>query len=68
MKNKKDPYGASMDETRFNIVFFLEITTFVTSLQSTLLLKKKCLDTNIYMKPECLQTNKTQHLLGREIP
>jgi len=45
---------------------FLEITTLVTWLQSTLLLKIKCLDTHIYLKTECLQTNKTQHLLGKE--
>jgi len=40
---------------------FLRITTLLTWFKSTLLLKNKCFDTAIYMKTQCLQTNKTQH-------
>ncbi len=47
--------------TSFNVVFFLRLTTLLTWLKSTLLLKNKCFDTNIYMKTQCLQTNETQH-------
>jgi hypothetical protein len=35
-------------------------------LKSTLLLKNKCNHTAIYMKTQCLQTNDTQHCLGKE--
>jgi len=45
----------------FNIVFFLRITTLLSLLKSTLLLKRKCFDTTIYMKTQCLQTNETQY-------
>ncbi len=45
---------------------FLTIRTLVTWLKSTLLLKIKCSDTHMYMKMECLQTNKTQHCLENE--
>ncbi len=45
----------------FNVVFFLRITTLLTWLKSTLLLKNKCFDTTIYMKTQCFQTNETQH-------
>ncbi len=45
----------------FQRSFFLKITTLVTWLKSTLLLKNKCFDTHIYMKTECSQTNKMQH-------
>jgi len=34
--------------------------------KSTLLLKNKCFGTTIYMKTQCLQTNETQHCLGKE--
>ncbi len=36
-------------------------------LKSTLLLKKKCFDTHIYMKTKWLETNKLQHCLERKI-
>ncbi len=39
--------------------------TLVAWLKSTLLLIKY-FDTHIYMKTECLQTNKMQHYLGKE--
>jgi hypothetical protein len=45
----------------FNVVFFLRITTLLTWLKSTLLLKNKCFDTTIYMKTQCIQTNEMQH-------
>jgi len=45
---------------------FLRITTILTWLKSTLLLKNKCFDTHICMKTLCLQTNKTQHYCGKE--
>jgi len=51
----------------FQCSLFLEITTLVTLLKSTLLLKIKCFDTHIYMKTQCLQTNKTQHYLESEM-
>ncbi len=50
----------------FNVVFFLIITTLLSWLKSTLLLKNKCFGTTIYMKTQCLQTNETQHCLGKE--
>jgi len=40
--------------------------TFVAWLKLTLLLKIKCFNTPIYMKTQCLQTNKMQHNLGKE--
>ncbi len=40
--------------------------TLVVWLKSTLLLKIKCFYTHIYMKTDCLQTNKTHHYLGNE--
>jgi len=42
-------------------LFFLRITTLLTWLKSTLLLKNKRFDTTIYMKTQCLQTNKKQN-------
>ncbi len=45
---------------------FLEITRLLLCLKSTLLLKNKCNCTAIYMKTQCLQTNETQHCLGKE--
>jgi len=45
---------------------FLNKNTFVTWLKLTLLQKIKCLDTTIYMKTQYLQTNGTQHYLGKE--
>jgi len=52
--------------SKFQHRLFLEITTLVTWLKSTILLKNKCFDTLIYMKTHCLQTNKTQHYCGKE--
>jgi len=51
----------------FQRSLFLRITTLLSWLKSTLLLKNKCLGTTIYMKTQCLQTNETQHCLGKEI-
>jgi hypothetical protein len=45
---------------------FLGITTLLLWLKPTLLLKNKCFGTTIYMKTQCLQTNETQHCLGKE--
>ncbi len=45
---------------------FLGITTLLAWLKSTLLLKIKCLDTTIYMKTQCIQTNETQHYCRKE--
>jgi len=50
----------------FQPSLFLGITTLVTWHKSTLLLKNKCFDTHIYMKTQCLQTNKMQHYCGKE--
>jgi len=46
--------------------YLLEIRTIVSWLKSTLLLMIKCFDTDIYMKTQCWQTNKTQHHFGKE--
>jgi len=40
----------------FQHSLFLRITTLLSWLKSTLLLKNKCFDTHIYMKTQCLQT------------
>ncbi len=45
---------------------YSSIRTLVTGLNSTLLLKIKCFDTHIYMKTQCLETNKTQLYFGKE--
>ncbi len=42
------------------------MTRLLLWLKSTLLLKNKWDCTAIYMKTQCLQTNKTQHCLGKE--
>jgi len=52
----------------FQTTFLVEIRTLVTWHKSTLLLKIKCLDAHIYMKTQCLQTNKTKYYLGKENP
>ncbi len=49
----------------FQRSLFSEITTLVTWLKSTLLLKNECFDTHIFMKTQCLQTNKMQHSCER---
>ncbi len=51
---------------RFLSSLFLGITTLLLWLKSTLLLKNKCFGTTIYMKTQCLQSNETQHFLGKE--
>jgi hypothetical protein len=51
---------------KFQRGLFLRITTLLTQSKSTLLLKNKCNHTAIYMKTQCLQTNETQHCLGKE--
>jgi len=50
----------------FQHSLFLRITTLLTWLKSTLLLKNKFFDTHIYMKTQCLQTNEMQHYCGKE--
>jgi len=50
----------------FQCSLFLKTRTLVSWLKSTLLLKHKCFDTHIYMKTQCLQTNKMQHYCGKE--
>jgi len=45
----------------FQHSLFHEIRTLVSWLKSTLLLKNKCLDIHVYMKTQCLQTNRRQH-------
>ena len=45
---------------------FLGITRLLLWLKSTLLLKNRMHCTAIYMKTYCLQTNETQHCLGKE--
>ncbi len=50
----------------FQCTLLVEIRTLVTWLKSTLLLNIKCFDAHIYMKKDCLQTNKMQHCLGKE--
>ena len=52
--------------THFQANLFLGITTLLLWLKSNLLLKNKCFCTTIYMKTLCLQTNDTQHCLGKE--
>jgi len=56
---------------RLNLFYFqctllVEIRTFVVWLMSALLLKIKCFETHIYVKTDCLQTNKMQQCLGKE--
>jgi len=50
----------------FQRSLFRRITTLLSWLKSTLLLKIKCFDTTIFMKTQCLQANETQHCLGKE--
>ncbi len=52
--------------TTFQARLFLGITRLLIWLKLTLLLKSKCNRTAIYMKTQCLQTNETQHYLGKE--
>jgi hypothetical protein len=50
----------------FQHSLFLRVTTLLTGLKSTLLLKIKCFDTTIYMKTQCLQTNEMLHYCRKE--
>ena len=50
----------------FHARLFLEITRLLSRTKSTLLLKNRMHCTAIYMKTHCLQTNETQHCLGKE--
>ncbi len=45
----------------FQCSLFLRITTLLSWLKSSLLLKITCFDSTIYMKTQYLQTNETQH-------
>jgi len=47
-------YNSIFDQ--FQRGLFLRITTLLSWLKSTLILKNKCFDTHIYMKVQCLQT------------
>ncbi len=42
------------------------ITSLLSRTKLTLLLKIECNPTATYMKIQCLQTNETQHCLGKE--
>jgi len=50
----------------FQCTLLVEIRALVARLKSTLLLKIKCFGTHIYTKTQYLQTNNTQHYLGKE--
>ena len=50
----------------FQHTLLADMRTLVDWLNSTLLLKTKCFHTHVYMKTDCLQTNKMQHYLGKE--
>ncbi len=50
----------------FQLSLFLGITTLLSLTKTTLLLKNKSNCTTVYMKTQCLQTNETQHCLGKE--
>jgi hypothetical protein len=47
--------------SNFQHSLFLLITTLLSWLTSTFLLKSSCFGTTIYMKTQCLQTNEMQH-------
>jgi hypothetical protein len=51
---------------RFQCSLFLGITTLLTQTKLTLLLKIESNHTAVYIKTQCLQTNETQHCLGKE--
>jgi len=53
-------------KAKFLCSLFLRITTLLTWLKSTLLLKIKCFDTTIYMKTQCLKTNEIQNYSRKE--
>jgi hypothetical protein len=61
-KENKWPLNA----TKFHARLFLGITRLLTRTKSTLLQKNKMHYTTIYVKTHCLQTNETQHCLGKE--
>ncbi len=50
----------------FQCSLFLRITTILSWLKSTILLKNKCFLTTIYMKTQCLQKKWVAALLGKE--
>ncbi len=53
---KNNFFSYYYSQLRFQCTLLVEMITLVTRLKSTLLLKMKCQDTQIYMKTECLQT------------
>ncbi len=61
---------AFLSYTLFQRTLLVEMRTLVawlkSTLKSTFLLKIKCFYIHIYLKTDCLQTNKTQHYLGKE--
>ena len=59
--NLKEPNISINLSWNFQHCLFLRITTLLSWLKSTLLLKSKCFGTTIYMKTQCLQTNQTQN-------
>jgi hypothetical protein len=52
---------------KFQRSLILRITTLLSWLKSTLLLKNKCFITTIYMKAQCLETNEMQHYWERKM-
>jgi hypothetical protein len=50
----------------FQCSLFLGITTLLSRIKMSLLLKIKCNCTAIDMKTQCVQTNESQHYLGKE--
>jgi len=73
MSNERERRTTARDEKKienikdnFQCSLFLRITTLLSWLKSTLLLKNKCFGTTIYMKTQCLQTKRDAALLGKE--
>jgi hypothetical protein len=58
--------GKSLLYILFQARLFLGITTLLSRTKSTSLLKNRMHCTTIYLKTQCLQTNETQHCLGKE--
>ena len=56
----------NVKSTMFQARLFVGITRLLSRTKSTLLLKNRMHCTAIYMKTQCLQTNETQHCLGKE--
>ena len=57
---------SELNGDNFQARLFVGITRLLSRTKSTLLLKNRMHCTAIYMKTQCLQTNETQHCLGKE--